>query len=272
MLSHGNLSHNLELIRGAFGATFSSIGVSWLPPYHDMGLIGNIIEPLYVGATAVLMSPLAFLQRPTRWLHAISRYRGTISGAPNFAYDLCARKISVEERKSLDLSSWEQAVCGGEPVRHETLDRFYKAFEPCGFRREAFNPCYGLAESTLIVSAKPRRGTYRVHTASRPALTRRRVVETAPEQEGSWTLVSCGSALPSGRILIVDPDSRVCCPPDRVGEIWLAGPSVGHGYWNRDEETDHTFRAYLAGSGEGPFLRTGDLGFLDDGSSSLRGE
>ncbi|MBA3240912.1 MAG: AMP-binding protein, partial [Acidobacteria bacterium] len=149
MLSHRNLLHNEQLIRHCFQQTEESVIVGWLPLYHDMGLIGNVLQPLYVGARCVLMSPTAFLLNPSRWLRAITRYSATTSGGPNFAYDLCVRKISPEQRARLDLSSWSTAFNGAEPVRHDTMERFAAAFGPCGFRRESFSPCYGLAEATL---------------------------------------------------------------------------------------------------------------------------
>ncbi|HVR99607.1 MAG TPA: AMP-binding protein, partial [Thermoanaerobaculia bacterium] len=232
VVTHSNLLHNLERIRVAFGQTPESVVVGWLPLFHDMGLIGNVLEPCYVGCECVLMSPAAFLQKPSRWLAAIDRYRGTTSGGPNFAYDLCARSIAPE---TLDLSCWSVAFNGAEPVRRATLDRFAEIFAPCGFRRESFAPCYGLAEATLLVSAA--RGA------------------------GEDPLVSCG-ALPSGdEVRIVDPESGIACAADEVGEIWLAGPSVAAGYWNRPEATQETFGA-VAEDGGGPYLRTGDLGFV----------
>jgi len=152
MLNHANLVHNSALIAHVFEHTRSGSGVFWLPSYHDMGLIGGILQPMYVGCPNVLMSPMSFLQKPYRWLAAITRFRGTTSGGPNFAYDLCVQRITPEQRKTLDLSSWKVAFNGAEPIRAETLDAFTAAFEPCGFHHEVFYPCYGLAEATLIVS------------------------------------------------------------------------------------------------------------------------
>ncbi|GAF97548.1 unnamed protein product, partial [marine sediment metagenome] len=152
MLTHANLVHNCALIAHAFEHTRSAFGVFWLPCYHDMGLIGGILQPMYVGRPNILLSPMSFLQKPYRWLSAISRFRGTVSGGPNFAYDLCVEKVEPEQIKNLDLSCWELAFNGAEPVRAETLDAFAEKFEPCGFRREAFYPCFGMAEATLIIS------------------------------------------------------------------------------------------------------------------------
>ena len=271
MLSHGNLMYNLEMIRYGFQINPRGIGVFWLPSYHDMGLIGGILEPMYVGGPSVLMPPTAFLQRPVRWLEAITRYRGTITGAPNFAFDLCVDKITPEQRENLDLSSLEIVFTGAEPIRRETLERFAEAFEPHGFRRDVYYPCYGLAEGTLIVSGGVGTGEPVVCTVSRSALARHEVVFAAPEEAEAQTFVGCGGRLLEQEIAIVDPATLTRCPPDRVGEIWVAGPNVGQGYWNRPDETDAIFNAYLADTGEGPFLRTGDLGFLHEGELYVTG-
>ena len=264
MLSHGNLLHNARVIQRAFQHTAHSVGVGWLPLYHDMGLIGNVLQPLYAGFPCVLMSPLAFLQRPSRWLQAISRFRATTSGGPNFAYELCAQKMPLAQRATLDLSSWEVAFNGAEPIRAETLERFSAAFAPCGLRRAAFYPCYGLAEATLMVTGGVKTAPPVVCTVQGAALARHRVQTTAAAQGDTRTLVGCGQPWHGQRVVIVDPDSLRRCPPGQVGEIWVAGGSVAQGYWHRPEETMQTFRAFLADTGEGPFLRTGDLGFVHD--------
>ncbi|HEY0739356.1 MAG TPA: amino acid adenylation domain-containing protein, partial [Herpetosiphonaceae bacterium] len=269
MLSHGNLLHNLGQIYGYFGHSPASRGVIWLPPYHDMGLIGGILQPLYGGFPVTLMSPLAFLQRPLRWLETISRTGGTTSGGPNFAYDLCVRKSTPEQRAALDLSSWTVAFTGAEPVRAETLDRFAATFAECGFRRAAFYPCYGLAEATLIVTGVEVAAPPAVRAFDREALTQHRVVATA---EGA-ALVGCGAPLAAfdQQIAIVDPETARRRAPGEIGEIWVSGPSVAGGYWNRPEETAQTFGAYLAEPAAGPFLRTGDLGFVQDGELFITG-
>jgi len=241
LLSHANLLHNAELVRIGFGTSPDEIGMSWLPPYHDMGLIGGILQPIYAGMATVLMSPIAFLQRPMAWLEAISRFGATMSGGPNFAFDLCVRKSTPDQRAALDLSAWALAFCGAEPVRAATLDRFAAAFEPAGFRREAFYPCYGLAEATLIV------------TGGRPRLIR----------HGAAVHVSAGAPLGDQRVAVVDPSARTACTPGEVGEIWVSGGSVARGYWNRPAETEETFHARRADDPDGHYLRTGDLGFLD---------
>ncbi|MGE6759645.1 amino acid adenylation domain-containing protein, partial [Corallococcus interemptor] len=262
MLTHGNLLHNLSLIHGAFGARRESQGVIWLPPYHDMGLIGGILEPLYGGFPVALMSPMTFLKRPMAWLEAVSRFGGTISGGPNFAFDLCVKKSTPEERRALDLSRWEVAFCGAEPIRPETLERFVEAFGPSGFRREAFYPCYGLAEGTLIVSGGEKSAPPVSVTLSSTALEQHRAEEVSAEVAGARTLVGCGRTLAEQRLTIVDPETLERRAPGQVGEIWVSGPSVAQGYWGREDVTRETFQARIAGDASGPYLRTGDLGFL----------
>ena len=264
MVTHRNLLHNEALIQRAFRQTEDSIIVGWLPLYHDMGLIGNVLQTVYAGARCVLMSPVAFLQRPLRWLQAISRYHATTSGAPNFAYDLCTRRITDAEREALDLSSWTTAFNGSEPVRAETLERFAETFEVCGFRAGSFYPCYGLAEATLFVS-----GNFRpvVKSFAAKALEQNKVVATENHEN---RLVACGKPSDEQRIVIVDPERCVPSAPGEVGEIWLAGESVASGYWKRPEETKLTFGACLENENES-FLRTGDLGFVHDDELFITG-
>jgi acyl-CoA synthetase (AMP-forming)/AMP-acid ligase II len=271
MVSHGNLLHNSALINQCFADTPNSRGVSWLPPYHDMGLIGGVVQPLYVGAPMILMPPVAFMQRPFRWLQAISRFKVTTTGGPNFAYDLCTRKITPEQLASLDLSSWEVAFTGAEPVRAETLEQFARTFADCGFRREAFLPCYGMAETTLIVSGGLKTTPPIIRQVDGAALEQNRVVAATPKNESIRTIVSCGQSVLDLKVVIVDPVSLIPCPDNQVGEIWVSGPSVAQGYWNQPEQTEQAFHAYLADTGEGPFLRTGDLGFLQDGELFITG-
>jgi 8-amino-7-oxononanoate synthase len=271
MLSHANLMHNSALICYAFEHTRSGVGVFWLPSYHDMGLIGGILQPMYYGRPNVLMSPMSFLQRPVRWLQAITKYKGTISGGPNFAYDLCLRRISAEERQSLDLSSWNLAFNGAEPIRAETMAEFSKMFASCGFRPEAFYPCYGLAEATLMVTGGMKTSLPITRTFDATALENNQAQDALPEEEGTRSLVGCGVALLDQELVIVDPETMTRCPERRVGEIWVAGPSVAQGYWRRADETANTFRAYLKDSGRGPYLRTGDLGFLHNGELFVTG-
>jgi len=270
MVSHGNLVHNAAVTYQLMGHSSDSVFVSWLPTYHDMGLIGGILQPLYGGFPCVLMPPAAFLQRPYRWLKAISDYGGTTSGAPNFAYELCVQKISPEQRATLDLSSWRVAFNGAEPVRHSTLEQFASTFAACGFRQAAFYPCYGMAEATLMVSGGDKATAPRSKPVAKSALEQNQVVE-AQGGEMVQSLVSCGRSIPDQQIAIAHPQTLNRCAPGEIGEIWVAGPSVGHGYWQRPEQTEETFCAYLADTGEGPFLRTGDLGFLDRGELFVTG-
>ena len=271
MISHGNLLHNSALIHKCFEHTPNSRGVIWLPLYHDMGLIGGVLQPLYAGFPVTLMSPVDFLQKPFRWLQAISHYKATTSGGPNFAYDLCVRKIKPEHLASLDLSSWEVAFNGAEPVRADTLDRFASTFEPYGFRREAFYPCYGMAETTLFVSGGLKTASPVVHHVKGTVLEQNRVLTAATEQEGVRAIVGCGQTWLDQKIVVVDPESLTQCLSDQVGEIWVSSSSVARGYWRRPEETQQTFQAYLADTAEGPFLRTGDLGFLLNGELFVTG-
>ncbi len=271
MLSHGNLMHNLKAIRHGFQINPNGSGVFWLPSYHDMGLIGGILEPMYIGGSSTLMSPVSFLQRPVRWLEAITRYRGTISGAPNFAYDLCVDKVTPEQMETLDLSSWTLAFCGAEPIRPETLERFARTFAGCGFQTAAFYPCFGMAESTLLVSGGEGPSEPRTFTLDRKSLVRDRVVPAFPSEDGSLTMVNCGKSIIDQKIVIVNPATMEQCNPDQVGEIWVSGPSVAQGYWGLPDETRSHFQAYLADTNEGPFLRTGDLGFLQNGELYVTG-
>ncbi|MBZ5859382.1 fatty acyl-AMP ligase [Flavihumibacter profundi] len=271
MVSHSNLLHNLGLIEKYFGQSSESHAVIWLPPYHDMGLVGGILQPLYTGYPATLIPHMMFLQRPYRWLQAISRFRATTSGGPNFAYDLCMKKIKPEQRELLDLSCWEVAFNGAEQVYHKSLDQFADYFAPCGFRREAFLPCYGLAEATLMVMGGPKGRSPVIQNLMSSGLEQNQVIISPTRREDTRTLVSCGQNGSDQKIRIVDTGTLTLCPADQVGEIWVSGPSVAHGYWNKPSETELTFGARLSNSGEGPFLRTGDLGFLHEGELFITG-
>jgi acyl-CoA synthetase (AMP-forming)/AMP-acid ligase II len=268
MLTHRNLMANLAQIVHGFRVTRDSHVVIWLPPYHDMGLIGGILTPLYLGMSCTLMSPLDFLQRPMRWLNAMSKYGATVSGGPNFAYDLVARKATPQQKATLDLSRWELAFNGAEPVRKETIERFAAAFAECGFRKEAFYPCYGLAESTLIVSGGTVNTLPRYTTVNSSELGQGRAVAVDEGSQDAQTLVGCGATLLDQVITIVDPETQEPCPLGIVGEIWVSGRNVAQGYWQKPEESERTFCARLAGTEPGvdapKYLRTGDLGFLDE--------
>lgn len=271
MVSHGNLLHNSELIYQSFRHTQDGKVVSWLPQYHDMGLIGGILQPLYGGFPVILMSPVSFLQKPLRWLQAISRYQATSSGGPNFAYELCVQRISPEQRANLNLSSWDVAFNGAEPIRSNSLEKFAAAFADCGFRLEAFYPCYGMAESTLFVTGGTKTKPPVVLSVDANALEQNHVVPAIDEGANIRKLVSCGYPWGDQTVVIVDPESQIKCSEGQVGEIWTSGSSVCQGYWNKPEQTQKTFQAYLADTGAGPFLRTGDLGFWQDGELSITG-
>jgi len=270
MISHGNLLHNSAYINRLFALIPDSVTVTWLPTYHDMGLTNGIIQPVYKGGPCYLMPPVSFLMRPIRWLKAISRYKATISGGPNFAYELCNRRITPEQRETLDLSSWDVAYNGAEPVRAETMKRFAATFASCGFRPSAFHPCYGLAEATLLVSGGSLRDEM-FCTIQVAAFEQDRVVEACAQHQNVRTLVASGHPLQDTKIVIVNPELSTACAPDEVGEIWVSGPSVTQGYWNRPEDTERACGAYLRDTGEGPFLRTQDLGFMKDGELFVTG-
>ncbi|HEY9760973.1 MAG TPA: AMP-binding protein [Trichocoleus sp.] len=270
MISHDNLLHNSSLINQFFQDSPASSGVSWLPPYHDMGLVGGILQPLYVGAPMTLMPPVAFLQKPIRWLQAISHYRATTSGGPNFAYDLCVRKTTPDQWKTLDLSCWDLAFSGAEPILYETLERFAETFGAFGFRREAFYPCYGMAETTLMVTGVEKGSLPQTHAANAKALQVNQVLPPTSADEVR-VLVSCGQAPSPEQVQIVNPETTQPCPADTIGEIWVRhSRSTAQGYWNRPGQTRHSFDAHLLGDDQ-PFLRTGDLGFLHNGELYVTG-
>jgi len=239
MVTHGNLLHNLAQTAADARYDRDSVSVSWLPVNHDMGLINGVLQPAFSGCPAHLMAPSAFLQRPARWLQAISRLGATHSGGPNFAYDLCTRRVSEEDASGLDLGSWRVAYNGSEPVRRSTLEQFQRTFGVHGFRWEAFSPAYGLAESTLLVASVPH--------GIEPAFL--------------GDAVASGIDAASRGVVIASPTMGTRCKDGDPGEIWVRSESVAAGYWNRDADTTATFQAFLA-DGEGPFLRTGDIGFI----------
>ncbi|HEX7312965.1 MAG TPA: amino acid adenylation domain-containing protein [Pyrinomonadaceae bacterium] len=271
MVSHGNVLANSAHIYEGFVHTAESVALSWLPHFHDMGLVGGIIQPLYGGFRALLMPPASFLQSPMRWLRAVKRHGVTITGGPNFAYDLCVRKVTPEQRAELDLSSWRVAYNGAEPVRADTIKRFSEFFAPCGFRERAFYPTYGLAEATLkVTGGRADEGPVFLDVNARD-LEQNRAVEEPSHEAETRTLIGAGRAGGGTRVEIVDPEAGEPCGPERVGEIWVSGPGVASGYWNRPEETQRTFRARLSGDGGASFLRTGDLGFIKDGTLFVTG-
>jgi acyl-CoA synthetase (AMP-forming)/AMP-acid ligase II len=257
MVTHNNLLHNLHQIYTSFEHDSSSIGVIWLPPYHDMGLIGGILQPVYGGFPVYLMSPFTFIKRPLIWLQAVAKYRATTSGGPNFAFQLCIKNIH-KLKDELDLSSWKVAFCGAEPIRKNTLDNFSKVFASYGWNNKAIYPCYGMAESTLIATGG-KAGTPLKHISVNPVALTNNVLEES-EHDNASSLVSCGKGTDT-KILIVDPATNEIKVDGQIGEVWLSGDSVAAGYWNNDALSTDIFLAYTR-CGQGPFLRTGDLGAL----------
>jgi len=271
MLSHANLLAAQEAIQAACQTCQTDVAVGWAPLYHDLGLAAYVFHTIYAGIHTVLMSPIDFLQRPMRWLQAISDWRATISGGPNFAYELCVRKAGPADRQSLDLSSWAVAFNGAEPVRAQTLDRFSEAFREAGFRRESFLVGYGLAEATLPVSGSIRGHGPNIREASATGLSGGRI-EAPSREEDAVHVVSCGEILAGFEVAIVNPQSLERCGGAAVGEVWARGPAIGMGYWGRNAETSATFHARIRG--ESPaltWLRTGDLGFIENGQLYIVG-
>lgn len=262
MVSHGNLLHNMRMFEMSYELNQETPILSWLPLFHDMGLIGKVLLSVYVGAPCYLMAPVDFLQSPKRWLKAISKYRIHYSGGPNFAYDLCVRKTDPKERETLDLSSWKVAMNGAEPVRSQTLMKFTEFFRDSRFHPEAFNPGYGLAEGTLMVSVGNKFDKPIIRTISHTKLKEGQAVDVDQHDSDAHPVVGCGHTWWDQEVIIVDPQTRKKCPNNQVGEIWVKGPSIAKGYWNNNEATEATFEAYTADTEEGPYLRTGDLGFM----------
>ena len=269
MVSHGNLISNSHLIDQCFGVKGGTTAVSWLPPYHDMGLVGGILQPLFIGSSMILMPPVAFLQRPFRWLSAISRFKAGASGGPNFAYDLCSKQIKPEQIEQLNLEHWSLAFSGAEPVRAHTLQKFSDTFSRCGFRKEAFLPCYGLAENTLIVTGGHQSSRLVVREFDTAELANNVAVASPSQSQGSL-LVGSGSPVGDQDVLIVDPERCIPLKEGLIGEVWVSGTSVAQGYWKKNDLTASTFHGSLEGR-TGTYLRTGDLGFFNEGDLFITG-
>lgn len=268
MLRHSNILSEVAQFRSAMDERIQGATVCWMPLFHDGGLMGGVFVPLYFRMESVLIAPEAFLGRPYRWLQAISRFEAPMNGGPNFGYEMCVRKVTAEQKATLDLSCWKVAVNSAEPVALRTLNRFAEAFGPCGFDMSAFAPAYGLAEATLFVSVRrpdwdePRQPTVRYLDG--PALSEHRIVDSGAEAPGAVAVVGCGASLPLQDVVIVDPATGLRCGSREVGEIWVTGPTVGAGYWRLEERSTEAFDARIEGD-DRRFLRTGDLGFLDAG-------
>ncbi|MBD3225246.1 MAG: AMP-binding protein, partial [Caldithrix sp.] len=272
ILTHDNLLHNSDLIYQSTNYDKESEAVFWLPIYHDMGLIGGVLQPLYGEVPSTLMSPVAFLQRPLKWLETISRIEKTTgSAAPNFAYELCIKKATPERVKELDLSRWIFALSGAEPVRHQTIERFSEVFKDAGFKKEAFFPAYGLAEATLFVTGGGDKKGPLYTTVDKSALKKNTIIEVPPTDTNGQTLVSSGQGKSAQVTKIVNPDTFIECHPGEIGEIWVKGPSVSQGYYERPTETKETFHNFIKHTNEGPFLRTGDLAFQKNGEIFVTG-
>lgn len=269
-LSHENLAHNVAYFDEGWDHTPSSILVNWLPAFHDLGLLYGILMPLWGGFLGVQMSPIDVIQRPFLWLQAISNLRATHSAGPNFIYDLCTRKVSDAERSTLDLSSWRMALTAAEPIRKETMTRFADRFAEVGFRYRTFSPGYGLSECTCKVVSVPCSEEATILDLRDDKLEQD-LVELAPPGPGTRAVVGCGRPTHGVGITIVDPTACTPRAPGQVGEIWISGPSVAHGYWDQPAATEASLRARLAGGDETPYLRTGDLGFLHEGQLYVTG-
>lgn len=276
MVSHDNLLRNSRAMELTYNHTSDSVIVSWLPLFHDMGLIYGMLQPLYLGCTGIMMPPTAFLQKPMRWLQAITNYRGTHTAAPNFAYELCVRsfeKLTPEQQieLDLDLSSWVMGLNGAEPVRKETLEKFADTFAPSKFNPHTICPSYGLAEATLVVSGVKVENRTNYYSLDSKALADDQIVEVEAGHPQETTMVACGSTEIDTEVVIVNPHTLRQCSPLEVGEIWVRGSTVAKGYWQNPEKTKEIFQAYLADTNKGPFLRTGDLGFIQGGELIITG-
>ena len=272
MLTHFNLMHHCRYLQQACGYNDQSVSITWMPYFHDYGLVEGMMVPLYNGHPCYLMSPFSFVKRPLQWLRNITKYKGTHSQAPNFAYDLCTRRVKAKDIPTLDLSSWEAAGNAAEPINPKVMVKFVETFAPCGFRWQTFAPAYGLAEYTLLVSNKPK-GTKPVFLKVEANAIEQDKIVVAPDdkEQGVRIFPSCGRQVCDTKIRIVDPEKLTLCAEDEVGEIWVQDPSMAQGYWQREDATKETFQGYIQDTGEGPFLRTGDLGFYKDGELYITG-
>ena len=287
MLTHFNLMHHCGYLKKACGYDEDSVSITWMPYFHDYGLVEGMIVPLYNGTPCYVMSPFAFIKRPLQWLRNITKYKGTHSQAPNFAYDLCIRRIKPKQLEELNLSSWQAAGNAAEPINPKVMYEFVETFSSCGFKWEAFSPSYGLAENTLLATTTPREQKPVLLPIKTSAIEQNKVVVAdSAETDGVRIVPGCGQKVCDMKLAIVDPVTMTLCQDDEVGEVWLSDPSVAQGYWKRPDVTKETFCAYLQDTNEGratqaaeldsavaplPFLRTGDLGFLHEGELFITG-
>ncbi len=271
MVSHGNLIHNSEIIKKAFNHDENLRGVNWLPPFHDMGLIGTLLQPIYVGGQNAIIPPTSFLRYPERWLKAITKYKGNTVGGPNFALDYCCDKISEEDKKEIDLSSVEIFFCGSEPIRESTLNRFSEYFMNCGFKAGMFYPCYGLAESTLICTGGDYKDKPAYFSAEKNSLETENKIRPVKGNKQALSFVACGYPFYDMEVIIADHNKKEICPNGQTGEIWVNGPSVCKGYWKNAVKTKGTFHAVLKNNEQQKYMRTGDVGFIHEGQLYITG-
>ncbi|MCF6171642.1 MAG: AMP-binding protein [Bacteroidales bacterium] len=272
MITQLNLLYNSEYIRQTFDFDKNSVGVNWLPIFHDMGLIGGVLQAAYLGVLNVGMPPIAFLKNPLNWLRALEKYQGTTGGGPNFSFDYCITKTTEEERAALDLRSLRTFYCGAEPVRKKTMEEFPDAFAQSGVTPERMYPVYGMAETTLIVTGGLQDEAPKYLKVDAASLSENKVVPLSGSQDARTVeLVGCGHCWMETKVEIVDPVTFERAKRDAVGEVWVSGPTVAKGYWNKAEENRRTFGAHIQSTGEGPFLRTGDLGFVRENELYITG-
>ncbi|MEO0770385.1 MAG: fatty acyl-AMP ligase [Cyanobacteria bacterium J06649_4] len=271
MLSHYNLLHHSDYLQRACGYSADGPTVTWMPYFHDYGLVEGLMQPLYNGAPCYIMAPLAFVKRPLRWLQAIQKYGATHSQAPNFAYELCLRRIKPAKREGLDLSSWVSAGNAAEPIYPRVLREFAEAFSDYGFKWADFSPAYGLAEATLLVSSTPIGKEPVVLKLEASELEKGKIVTASSDSSYVREAVSCGPLVCETIVAIVNPDTMTRCAEDEVGEIWINDPGIAHGYWQRPDATRETFEAQIKEEGAERYLRTGDLGFMQDGELFITG-
>ena len=271
VLTQENLMANFGYIAEGFQVSLFEQGLTWLPPYHDMGLIGGLLVSLSRGATTTILSPVHFLTKPIRWLRAISKFRASISGGPNFAYSLCVNRIDDADCEGLDLSSWRVAFNGAEPIRADTISAFTRKFEKFGFQPISHYPCYGMAETTLLVTGAEVTKPPTVRAFDKNLLVENKVVPVSEDAKNAKLLIGCGRPMTGENVIVVHPETRKQLAEDQIGEIWIQSASVGLGYWNKEEESEQTFKATLAGEEDNYYLRSGDLGFFDQGELFITG-
>ena len=281
MISHANLLHNSLCLQETFGLSRDSCSVSWLPSFHDMGLIDGVLQPLVHGYKGYIMSPIDFIRDPALWLRCIHKYSATHCGGPNFGYDSCINSVQESDIEVVDLSRWESAYNGSEPIRHHTINNFAEKFAPFGFQMKSFYPCYGLAEATLIVSGSDLHEEPESLVVDKKSLEQNKIVQLNFGDKGGHSLVSSGYAVPDTQIKIVEPDTHFESKEGRIGEVWCKGPSVSEGYWKNLETSKEIFDAYIVPEGikengalnikDGPYMRTGDLGFFNGSDLYITG-